>query len=282
MHEILVPAITINDAMCNRDGLCSTICPLQIILPPRGSLPPEPAPDFSQWCTSCGHCVAICPTKAIRHARIDPEKCPDANYKVIPEPDRFEQFLRLRRSTRRFKSKIPERGIIERLIAMAGYAPSGHNGQPVHWLVFSGREHLDRLVGLVCDWMNHLLKEMPDSPQAPMFDKIIKAWDDGRDFIFHQAPVLVLAHSKIRIGTEPTDAAIAMGYLDLAALPFGLGGCWAGLFSMAANAWKPLAECLDLPKGHQLHGALMIGYPKFRFPRMPTRKLPEIKWRDKE
>jgi nitroreductase/NAD-dependent dihydropyrimidine dehydrogenase PreA subunit len=274
-----MPSITINDTMCIKDGLCSTICPLQIILPPQGSVPPEPAPGFDQWCISCGHCVAICPTKAIIHSRINPSQCPDADYGMIPEPDRFEHFLRLRRSTRRFKNKIPEKERIERLISMAGYAPTGHNGQPVQWLIFSGREVLDCLVDLVCDWMKHMLGEMPDSPQAPMFEQIVTKWDQGVDPVLHHAPVLILAHSRILVGTEPTDAAISLGYLDLAALSLGLGGCWAGLFTMAANFWKPLKDFLNLPKGHQLNGAMMVGYPKYKFQRLPNRKKPEIQWR---
>jgi nitroreductase len=97
--------------------------------------------------------------------------------------------------------------------------------------------------------------------------------------ILHDAPCLVIVHSKIQTGTEPTDAAISLAYFDLAALSFGLGCCWAGLFTMAAKSWKPLQEYFGLPKGHQLHGAMMIGYPKLQFQRLPVRKQPQINWR---
>jgi len=274
-----MPSITINESACIKDGLCSIICPFQIISLPIDGNPPEPKPEFSKWCTSCGHCVSICPTGAISHSSMNPDQCPSADYKMIPGPDQFEHILRLRRSIRRFKRKAPEKETIERLLTMARYAPSGHNFQPVKWQVFTNQDDLNRLVGMVCDWMKHMLGEMPDAPHAPVFREVTQAWEQERDLVLHNAPSLILAHSKIQTGTEPTDAAISLSYLDLAALSLGLGCCWAGLFIMAAKSWKPLGEFLDLPKGHQLHGAMMMGYPKYEFQRLPVRNSPEILWR---
>jgi nitroreductase len=255
------------------------ICPLQIIEPPKGAIPPNAKPDFSKWCISCGHCVAICPTGAISHSKMNPDQCPPADYKSVPGPDQFETILRIRRSIRRFKKKPPEKEVLQRLIKIAGYAPSGHNLQPVNWLVFNLRDDLNHMVGLTCDWMKHMVMQMPDAPHSVLFKEIVAEWDAGHDLVLHDAPSLVIAHSKIQTGTEATDAVIALAYYDLAALSFGLGCCWAGLFMMAAKSWKPLQEYLELPKGHQLHGAMMTGYPKLQFQRMPVRKEPLIRWR---
>jgi nitroreductase/NAD-dependent dihydropyrimidine dehydrogenase PreA subunit len=272
-------SITINESLCTKDGLCSIICPLQIIEPPKGAVPPQPKPEFSKWCISCGHCVAICPTGAISHSTMSPDQCPPADYKCIPGPDQFENILRLRRSVRRFKKQPLEKEVLERLIKMAGYAPSGHNLQPVKWLIFNNRDDLNHLVGLACDWMKHMMTQMPDASHSLIFKEIVTAWDLRKDLVLHDAPCLVMVHSKIQTGTEPTDAAISLAYFDLAALSFGLGCCWAGLFMMAAKSWKPLQEYLELPKGHQLHGAMMAGYPKLKFQRLPVRKQPQIIWR---
>ncbi len=274
-----MPSIKINESACNKDGLCSTICPFQIITPPEGEIPPEPKPEFSKWCTSCGHCVSICPTGAISHSSMQPDQCPTADYKLIPGPDQFEHILRLRRSIRRFKETLPKNEVLERLISMARYAPSGHNLQSIRWQVFTKQDDLNHLVNMVCDWMKHMLNEMPDAPNAPVFKEVVNAWNEDTDLVLHQAPVLILAHSKIQTGIEATDAAISLAYLDLAALSLGLGCCWAGLFTMAAKFWKPLEEFLNLPKSHQLHAAMMAGYPKLKFQRLPVRKPPEIQWR---
>jgi nitroreductase len=58
-----------------------------------------------------------------------------------------------------------------------------------------------------------------------------------------------------------------------------LGTCWAGFLSRAAATFPPLQEALALPQGHQALGAMMVGYPKFSYKRLPTRKTPEIIWR---
>jgi len=274
-----VSSITINESLCTRDGLCAVICPLQIIAPPEGGGLPEPKPDFSKWCIKCGHCVAICPTGAIRHSAMSPDQCIPADYKSLPSPDQFENILRHRRSIRRFKRETPDKQILQRLIKMAGYAPSGHNLQSVKWLIFNTRDELKHLVSMACDWMKHMTTQMPDAPHSLIFKEIVAEWDLGRDLVLHDAPCLVIVHSKIQSGTEPTDAAISLAYFDLAALSFGLGCCWAGLFTMAAKLWQPLKDYLELPKGHELHSAMMTGYPKFEFQRVPIRKAPEIQWR---
>jgi nitroreductase len=76
------------------------------------------------------------------------------------------------------------------------------------------------------------------------------------------------------------DSTIALTFLDLAAPTVGLGACWAGFFMMAAAQSPQLQELLALPEGHACCGALMIGYPKYAYHRLPTRKEPAISWRE--
>jgi hypothetical protein len=39
-----------------------------------------------------------------------------------------------------------------------------------------------------------------------------------------------------------------------------------------------LREAVNLPEGHQIFGAMMVGYPKYRYHRIPLRKEPKIAW----
>ena len=68
-------------------------------------------------------------------------------------------------------------------------------------------------------------------------------------------------------------------YLALAANAFGLGGCWAGYFNAAASSSTPLIQALALPEHMHCLGAMMIGYPKFAYHRLPTREPASITWR---
>ena len=65
----------------------------------------------------------------------------------------------------------------------------------------------------------------------------------------------------------------------MAAPSFGLGTCWAGFFQFAATFWPPLKEALQLPEDHASFGAMMVGYPKYRYQRLPLRNDAQITWR---
>ena len=75
------------------------------------------------------------------------------------------------------------------------------------------------------------------------------------------------------------SSTIALAYLELAAVPMGLGCCWAGYFHAAALSFPPLGKALALPEGHQCLGAMMVGQPVFRYHRLPTRNEPMVTWR---
>ena len=50
---------------CNRDGICAAECPLKIIDMKSTGIP-APVNGADALCINCGHCVAVCPTGAIR------------------------------------------------------------------------------------------------------------------------------------------------------------------------------------------------------------------------
>ena len=72
---------------------------------------------------------------------------------------------------------------------------------------------------------------------------------------------------------------IAMTHLELAAIAYGLATCWAGYFTGAAKTWPPMQEALALPEDHELAYAMMIGYPKYKYQRIPVRNAADITWR---
>jgi hypothetical protein len=56
-------------------------------------------------------------------------------------------------------------------------------------------------------------------------------------------------------------------------------GLLGRLFHDCCGKLCALKEALALPEKHQAFGALMIGYPRFRYQRIPIRKEPKIIWR---
>jgi nitroreductase len=75
------------------------------------------------------------------------------------------------------------------------------------------------------------------------------------------------------------SATIALTYLELAAFGFGMGGCWAGYFNAAAQAYPKMIEALGLPEGHACMGAMMLGYSQVKYQRIPLRNEPKVSFR---
>jgi len=263
---------------CNQDGICAAVCPPMIIRLESETKTPEMIPGGEEICIRCGHCVAVCPHGAMNHESMAAEDCPPVKKEWQPGPEQTEHFLRNRRSTRVYKDKPVDRDTLIRLVEIARYAPSGHNRQPVQWKIVYEKDDVRRLSGHVIDWMRHLIEEKSPMVEMMHLDRVVAGWEMGIDGINRNAPHLIMAHGHKKDPTVQTASTIALTYLELATTGFGLGACWAGFFTAASLFWPPLQEALALPKDHTCCGALMIGYPKFKYYRLPLRKKPEITW----
>jgi len=271
--------LTIDQEKCKRDGLCSAVCPVRIIEMKDEESFPEPVAGAEGLCISCGHCVSVCPHGAITTNGIKPDDCLPFRKELALGPEQTEHFLRSRRSIRVYKEEPVDRPTLAKLLDIARYAPSGHNLQPVHWTVFEKRDDLQRLAGLVVDWMRFMIGNKPEVAGPMHFDLVVAAWEAGQDRVLRGAPHLMVAHGQQAFPPAQTACTIALTYLEIAAPSLGLGTCWAGYFGAAAIFYPPLIKELGLPEGHLAYGAMMVGYPKFRYQRLPPRNEPKIAWR---
>ncbi len=270
---------TVDPEKCKHDGICAAECPAGIIEFEGSDSVPVPAVGAGESCINCGHCVAVCPHEALSLKTMGPGQCPVVRKDLVVGPEQVKHLLRSRRSIRTYRKKPVDREIISRLIDAARYAPSGHNSQPVEWLVIHDSDELKKLIGLVIDWMRHLTRERPGFAEVLSAERHIAGWDEGVDSICRGAPHLIVAHAHKDMPPAPAACTIAMSYLDLAAHSFGLGACWAGYFYLAATMWPPLKESLALPDGNICSGSMMIGYRKFEYHRLPLRNEARVTWR---
>lgn len=264
---------------CNSCGICVLECPTRIIEMVEPGTLPSWVERGDELCINCGHCVAVCPLAAIGLDTMKPENCAPIERELLPAADQAEHFLRSRRSIRAFKEKPVPREMLARLIDIARYAPSGHNSQPVQWLVIKDRNEGKRLAGLVIDWMRSMIEAAPKVAELWHFDLIVADWEKGEDVILRGAPHVIVAYAQKDLPLAEQNCSIALAHLELAACSLGLGACWAGWFQAAATYYPPMTETLQLPEGHQSFGAMMIGYPRYRFSRIPLRNEPAIIWR---
>jgi nitroreductase/NAD-dependent dihydropyrimidine dehydrogenase PreA subunit len=264
---------------CARDGLCVSECPARIIRIRDRDDFPALVEGGEELCINCGHCVAICPHGALSLRSMTPEQCPPVQPGLLPAYGQIDHFLRSRRSIRSYKDELVDRTTLTRLIRTARYGPTGHNLQPVHWLVIEEKSEVHRLAGLVVDWMRSLIELQDPLARAMHFDRLVEAWDDGLDRVLRGAPHLIVAHADASLRASQPACIIALTYLELAIYAERLAACWAGYFNAAANSYEPMQEALALPTGHQSFGALMVGHPKYAYHRVPLRSEPRIEWR---
>lgn len=269
--------ITVDAALCQRDGLCVAACPSGVIAMTEAG--PALEPGGAAFCVECGHCVAICPTGALAHRVQTPAGCIPLPADWRSRAEVVEALLKGRRSIRVYQRRAIDRDTLTRLIDLARYAPSGMNLQPVRWLIVYERAQVHRLAAIVIEWMRGAVRDA--LPVAGRFGlaRLVAGWDAGRDRICRDAPHLVVAYASEQEPTASGACQIALSHLEIAALPFGLGTCWAGYVTMAARFSPTVAAALDLPAGHAIHGAMMIGFPRFEYRRVPARRPVDITWR---
>jgi len=271
--------ISVDREKCNQDGICVNECPARIIVidPKEGY--PVLTPDFKDFCLKCGHCVSVCPSDALRLEWLAPGNCPPIKKELGVTPEQAEQFLCSRRSIRTFREKNVPQDVLEKLLQVACSAPSAKNQQPWHWTVVREPAEVRRLAGMVVDAMRSFIRVNREAATTMGFPRVVASWDQGYDRVCRGAPHLIVAHADKNWAFAAEDTALALSLLDLYATSLGLGACWAGYVYKTVNAYPPLFEALGIPADHLAFGAMLIGYPKFKYRRIPIRNSPRVTWK---
>lgn len=270
---------SVDESKCKKDAICVSECPACLIEMKTPESFPLPIDGAENLCIKCGHCVAVCPHGALSLNFLAPSDCQEIIRTELPSAGQLELIMKSRRSIRTYKEKPVDRDTLEKLVDLARYAPSGHNSQPVNWRIYETRSELDRLASITVDWMRYMVKNAPQVASMMHFDLVISAWEHGKDRILRGAPNLVIAHAPADVAPSQAACVIALTYMELYACSLGLGACWAGYFNAAATLFQPMKDALELPDGNQSFGALMIGYPKYQYKRIPSRKTPGVSWK---
>lgn len=271
-----MPLFTIDDEKCLREGMCAAECPAGCIVFEQDQLPIPHEKKYA-YCIECGHCMAVCPKGAILLERFsEPAVLKDRELKVSSA--QIAQFLKGRRSVRAFRNEALGHDMLEELLNITQYAPSGHNARPVKWAVAATPEKVREVAELTANWMRAEVEEETAMASALHLAGIVRAWDAGTDIICRHAPALAIAHGPKRGITPKEDGVIAVTYLELAAASEGLGACWCGYVNMAANTDEALRRALGISEKSVAYGALMLGKPVRKSSGIPPRPKAQVNW----
>jgi nitroreductase/NAD-dependent dihydropyrimidine dehydrogenase PreA subunit len=270
--------IEVDKKTCKGDGRCVEICPVQILTMNKQGVP-EFIPGGEELCINCGHCFAFCPPGSIRLSGVGVEQAMRFDPAALPNPQQVELFLKARRSIRLYKDDPISKESVEKLLDIARYAPSGINLQPVKWAVVLGKDKVSELSQAVVKWMDELVQAK--SPMAESFRlyRLVEAWNNGKDLICRGAPCVIIAYGIKDDPIAAQSCIISGTYLELAAFGLGFGACWAGYVSMAINQSADVRRCAGIPSRGQAGAAMMVGYARYCYSRIPARNPTHIKWK---
>jgi F420 biosynthesis protein FbiB-like protein len=188
----------------------------------------------------------------------------------------LHNFLRTRRSIRRFKPDPVPDSIIQNILTTATFAPSAHNRQPWRFCVVTTSDVKQKLA----DVMGIEFKRDLEADGLPQ-EEIQKRVTRSRERILAAPVVIILNLDMSEMDMYPDkkrrqaefrmamqSVASAGLQLLLAAHAEGLGGVWvcSPLF-----AQEIIQKILNLPETWEPQGMLFIGYPDV-FPEARERK----------
>lgn len=176
------------------------------------------------------------------------------------------EFLKSRRSLRRYTSQSIPREWLEEILEGAIWAPSAHNRQPWRFIVME----TDEAKGNLARAMGARLRRDLSADNVP--NEIIEKDVERSYSRITSAPIIILVCLTIadmdvysderRNQNEHTMAiqstAMAGQNILLMAESFGLGACW-----MCAPLFVPdvVCETLDLPEDWIAQGMITMGFP---------------------
>ena len=184
-------------------------------------------------------------------------------------------FLKARRSVRRFKPEAPARAVLERLLDAAVSAPSASNKQPWRFLVIEDRALIARLAAAVRAAVDRIARRI-----EPDFETAFRAYGDYFTR-FEEAPVVIVPlyrsltvlsnmvgpdlgeDDRAAIGLMEANSgligtSLAIQNLLLMAHDEGLGasGMTGPLVALGA-----LREALEVQPSWQIAALIPVGYP---------------------
>jgi len=290
--KVIPPAVTSGD--CNGCGQCIAICPNFVL----EMIESKAAVVREQWCIGCGHCGAVCPTGAILYKGSPLDIHPKKGETPAMSPETLKLLLRERRSVRIYKSEPVPDEILNRILDAGRYTPTGSNSQNVHYGVLTSPDQIAALQKMTILFYEKIFSRVQGRfgmllvsliagrktseylrESLPMIEYANEQMKQGKDLLFHHAPVVILAHAESSDPCSPFNCSVALYNCSLMAHTLGLGCCFNGFLVNAVNRAPKIKGWLGIPKDHQCYAAMTLGFPDVKYLRLVHRRPPKVRRR---
>ena len=114
---------------------CIKDCPVRVI-----SLEEGKAYINNEGCIKCGHCIAICPVEAVSTDDYDMSEVKPYDKETFAiESENLLNFIKFRRSVRRFKDMPVEKEKLKQIIEAGRFTQTSTNSQDVSYTVVTDK-----------------------------------------------------------------------------------------------------------------------------------------------
>ena len=168
-------------------------------------------------------------------------------------------FIKSRRSTRKFKDKAVPEEMLTQVIEAGRYAPSGGNSQSTHFIVVENKELLNELAELVKQEFAKM--EIEENTYKSLVNSITAS--KRGNYVFHYNPaVLIITANKKDYGNNMVDCACALENMMLMANALDLGSVWINQLRWLNENPVILEKMkeLGMADDERVYGALALGY----------------------
>ena len=163
-----------------------------------------------------------------------------------------------RRSIRKFKPDMPDKGALQQIIEAGLYAASGMGKQSAMVIAVTKKDLRD---------------------QISEDNRRIGGWDEGFD-PFYGAPAILIVLGNREVPTHVYDGSLVMGNLMLAAHSFGLGSIWIHRAKEEFDQprYQKLLKDLGIEGEWEGIGHCAVGYMDTDLPKAADRKAGRVCW----
>ena len=214
----------------------------------------------------------------------------------VPPYNSFLNLVLNRRSIRQFKDKAIPKDLIEKLLKVGRYSPTGSNSENVYYTVVQDKaivaaisKHITKKMIKFVNALEvpqgrtFLKKSMPEEEfnqaieNLPKSKRILERIEQGIDFWCWNGELIVI-HGDKTIGGIPSNSSLAAAHIMLAAETLGLGTCSLGYLTYFINGSQTIRELIKIPTNHTVGYSLTMGYPDVKYKRIPARKPLKVQW----
>lgn len=254
---------------CTGCGTCVFVCPKALLVLDNGR-PMMPEENWAR-CNSCGQCVAYCPVGGAEQALSLGKSLDPVTPMTVSLGENIEGVLKSRRSYRTFSTLPVSRSLINRILDVVNYAPSGGNNRLIRWIISDNMAKSKEIAKLIADWMDTDCRTDPVLSKRYAVDSILKRVRQGKDVLLRGAPCVAFTVGPKEMTWGGVDSGIALTYFNLACEAHNIGCCFAGYAANAARMSDALRDYLGIKPDEDCYCAICFGHKTIAAHRVPAR-----------